>query len=416
MLEKQIGNYRITAEIASGSFGSVYIAKHLVFDDEPPVAIKLLHTHLGSEKERERFLQEARFLRKLKHSHILPLLDAGLYEGFLFFIVEYAANGSLRDHLDQRPSQPLPIGEALIALSQIGQALQHAHNQNVVHRDLKPPNILFNAKGEAILADFGIAVVLEQTKHVGKAGTPLYMAPEQFRGEVSKKSDQYALGCIAYELLTGQRPFDAPDFIALWYKHAHEQPLPPTQLNPNLPGYMEQAILKAMAKLREDRYSDISAFIAALQKAPEPTVIVGRSREDWLKEGNTFRNQKQYENAIDAYNQAIRPDPNYVLAHINKGYALNNLERYEEAIEVWDQVISLDPNKAVFHSNKGDALSKLERYEEALRAYEEAIRLDHNNAEYHNNQGCALYNLKRYEEALRAYEEAIRLDHNNAEY
>jgi serine/threonine protein kinase len=87
MLERQIGNYQVTAEIASGTFGSVYIAKHLVFDDEPPVAIKLLHSHLGSEKERERFLQEARFLCKLKHPYILPLLDAGLYEGFLFLIV-----------------------------------------------------------------------------------------------------------------------------------------------------------------------------------------------------------------------------------------------------------------------------------------------------------------------------------------
>lgn len=124
MLEKQIGNYRITAEIASGTFGSVYVAKHLVFDDEPPVAIKLLHTHLGSEKERERFLQEARFLRKLKHPSILPLKDAGLYEGFLFFIVEYASNGSLYDRLRRQPSQLLHLGEALTILSQTAQALQ----------------------------------------------------------------------------------------------------------------------------------------------------------------------------------------------------------------------------------------------------------------------------------------------------
>jgi serine/threonine protein kinase len=411
MSGKQIGNYIITAEIASGTFGSVYIAKHLVFDDEPPVAIKLLHTHLGSEKERERFLQEARFLRKLKHPHILPLLDAGLYEGFLFFIVEYAANGSLRDHLDQRPSQPLPIGEALLALSQIGQALQYAHDQNIVHRDLKPANILFNAKGEAILADFGIAVILEQTKHVGEAGTPLYMAPEQFRGEVSKKSDQYALGCIAYELLTGQRPFEAPDFIALWYKHAHEQSLPPTQLNPNLPGYIEQAVLKAMAKQREDRYSDISAFIAALQRPPEPTVISsGKSREDWLKERNAFRGRKLYQEALEAYEQASRLDPTNAVAHNNKGAALDDLKRYEDALKAYEEAIRLDPNNATAYSNKGVILSNLGRYEETLKVYEEAIRLDPNNATAYRNKGHALGNLGRYEEALKAYEETIRLD------
>src|SRR5579859_3181372 len=273
MLGKQIGNYQLTAELASGSFGSVCIAKHLVFDDEPVVAVKLLHTHLGSEKERKRFFQEARFLRKLKHRYILPLLDAGLYEGFLFLIVEYASNGSLDGRLRRQPSQPLPMEEALLILSQTAQALQHAHDHNIVHRDLKPANILFNTVGEALLADFGIAVILEQTKQVEVEGTPPYMAPEQFQGEVSKKSDQYALGCIAYELLTGQRPFVAPDFFSLGYKHVHEPPLPPTQLNSHLPGYREQAVLKAMAKQRGDRYRDVSAFIAALQTAPEPIVI-----------------------------------------------------------------------------------------------------------------------------------------------
>src|SRR5882762_4157024 len=184
VLGKQIGNYRITAELASGSFGSVHIAKHLVFDDEPVVAVKLLHTHLGLEKERERFLQEARFLRKLKHPYILPLLDAGLYEGSLFFIVEYASNGSLRDRFRRQPSQALPVGETLVILSQIAQALEYAHSQNIVHRDLKPANILFNSRGEALLADFGIAVVLEQTQRIEVEGTPPYMAPEQFQGEV----------------------------------------------------------------------------------------------------------------------------------------------------------------------------------------------------------------------------------------
>jgi serine/threonine protein kinase len=266
MLERQIGNYVIMAEIASGTFGSVYLAKHTILHDRSPVALKLLHTHLGSEKERERFFQEARFLDKLRHPHILPLEDTGLYEGFPYLVVEYAANGSLRDRLCQYPSQPLPIGEALTILSQIAQALQYAHDQkNIVHRDLKPANILFNANGEAVLADFGIAVVLEQTRRVEVEGTPPYMAPEQFQGEVSKKSDQYALGCIAYELLTGRRPFEAPNNYAMGYKHVHELPIPPTQLNPNLPKYVEQAILKAMAKQRKDRYSDISAFITALQ-------------------------------------------------------------------------------------------------------------------------------------------------------
>jgi serine/threonine protein kinase len=154
-------------------------------------------------------------LEELKHPYILPVLDAGLHEGLLFLVVEYAVNGTLRDRLQ---GQPFQIGEALTILAQIAQALQYAYNHDKVHRDLKPENILFNANGEALLADFGIAVTLERTQQIEVEGSPSYMAPEQFLGEISKRSDQYALGCIAYELLTGRRPFVAPTFLAMGYK------------------------------------------------------------------------------------------------------------------------------------------------------------------------------------------------------
>src|SRR5207249_2002146 len=128
----------------------------------------------------------------------------------------------------------------------IGEALQHAHQQNIIHRDLKPENILFNARGEALLADFGIARMLATAgiRQGTIIGTPPYMSPEQFRGTASKESDQYALGCIAYELFTGQLPFTAPDMVALMFKHIQEAPTAPRQLNPQVPVHIEQAILK----------------------------------------------------------------------------------------------------------------------------------------------------------------------------
>ncbi len=117
----------------------------------------------------------------------------------------------------------MPTEEAVIILSQVGQALQYAHQQNIIHRDLKPENILFNTRGEAVLADFGIAAVLAsaRTRQVGFGGTPAYMAPEQFEGIISTKSDEYALGCIAYELLTGRKPFTIPhpSLKAMWFQH-----------------------------------------------------------------------------------------------------------------------------------------------------------------------------------------------------
>ena len=486
MIGKQGDNYRITKELASGSFGSVYEAKCLGSKDKPVVAIKLLHTHLRSEEEQERFRDEARFLHKLKHSAILPLLDVGIHKGRLFFVVEYAANGTLRDRLR---GQPFHIGEALTILAQIAQALQYAHDQNVVHRDLKPANILFNANGKALLADFGIAIILERTQLIKVEGSPSYMAPEQFLGKISKRSDQYALGCITYELLTGRQPFMAPNIYAIGYKHACEQPIPPTQLNPNIPGYMEQAILKAMAKKREDRYCDVSAFMIALQSthteniaiatnsarlicpkcglqnrsgakfckrdgqpliqditvtpSQNLAVIAGKSPAEWLKEGDTLRYHEQYQEALEAYEQAIRLDPQFADAYHNKGITLNNLQRYQEALEAYDQAIRLNPQYApVYHKsntlrdpqrceealvayeqairlnpkfaaayyNKGITLSNLQRYEEALEAYDQAIRLNPQYALAYNNKGITLANMQRYQEALEAYDQAIRLN------
>jgi serine/threonine protein kinase len=266
----QVGNYRITKEIASGAFGSVYQGKHIVFTDEPIVAIKLLHAHLASSEERDRFFQEARLLKKLKHPYILPIIDAGIHQNFPYIVAEYAPNGSLRDRLQRHHGRPLPSELVLTILSQIGQALHYAHQQNIVHRDLKPENILFNVKGDAVLADFGIATVLAtaSVKQTAIMGTPAYMAPEQFRGIVSKETDQYALGCIAYELFTGSKPFNAPDFIALGYKHSTEYPIAPTQLNPQLSKHIEHAIFKAITKERSGRRSDCFTFVSALKTIP----------------------------------------------------------------------------------------------------------------------------------------------------
>jgi len=262
---RSLGNYRITGEIGSGGFGNVYQGQHAILT-ERTVAIKQLHAHLVSPEEREQFLEEARLLERLKHPHILHIFDVGIHDGFPYLVAEYAPNGSLRDRLNKSTSNPLSIEEALAILSQVGQALHYAHQQNVIHRDLKPANILFNAKGEVLLADFGIATTLSTTSitHAAIIGTPPYMAPEQFQGSVSKESDQYSLGCIAYELSTGRVPFTASDFFAIGFDHMTKAPIPPTQLNPYLPVHIERAILKALAKQRGDRHADVNAFIAAL--------------------------------------------------------------------------------------------------------------------------------------------------------
>jgi serine/threonine protein kinase len=262
---RQINNYRILAEIGSGGFARVYRGEHL-FLKERTVAIKFLHTYLNSPEECERFLQEASILEKLRHQHILLIYDMGIDQGFPYLVAEYASNGSLRDRINRCAPNLLPTDEVVRILSQIGQALHFAHQQNIIHRDLKPENILFNHEGQALLADFGIATILTSASFQSAklTGTPTYMAPEQFQGHISKESDQYALGCIGYELVTGHPPFSTDNVFATGFKHLKETPTAPIQLNPGLPAYIEHAILKAMAKERSNRYPDFRAFISAL--------------------------------------------------------------------------------------------------------------------------------------------------------
>jgi len=209
LIGRQIGNYYLVAEIASGSFGTVYRAHHHILTDRV-VALKVLHMHMPT-RERERFVQEARFLARLAHPSILSVVDVSFDNGRPYLVSVYASRGSLRELLNK--TRLLPPSQVLAILAQVGDALSYAHQRNIVHCDLKPENILFDAQGNALLADFGIATVLStmSVKQLADVeGSPSYMAPEQFQGQISKEVDQYALGCIAYELVTGQRLFSAP--------------------------------------------------------------------------------------------------------------------------------------------------------------------------------------------------------------
>ncbi len=257
-----IDNYRLRTALGHGPLGNVYLAQDTMFTNRL-VAIKLLNAPpLNSVKEHDRFLQEAHVLELLRHQYILHIHDAGIYEKTPFLVSSYVTGGSLRQRLGQNVAAPMLIEESLKILPQIGHALYHAHKQNIIHGNLKPENILFTPQGDALLADFGMAVTQEWQ-------TSDYMAPEQFKGIVSKESDQYALGCIAYELFTGQHPFNRYDPKALMFQHINENPLPPSLLHHAIPSSIEQAILKAMAKRPQDRHANMKAFITALCTPPD---------------------------------------------------------------------------------------------------------------------------------------------------
>lgn len=256
-----IGNYQIIRKIASGPLGHVYLAYSTATPDRS-VILKLFHVaYLNAAQDYERFRQEIQILTTLKHPFVLPILDVGIDNGFPYLVTEYAPNGSLRGRLRQQAPYPLPAQQSFTILTQIGQALYAAHQQGILHGDLKPENVLFNFRGEALLADFTLPSILAiaDIQFAEISGSLPYMAPEQRQGMLTRECDQYALGCIAYELVTGQQPFATSAY-----------PIPPTQLNSQLPAHVGQAILKAMAQQPTDRHADIAAFLMALGASALP--------------------------------------------------------------------------------------------------------------------------------------------------
>ncbi len=414
---KQIGNYRITDLFDTGSFGRIYRATHIYLPNRV-VAIKVMHlSYLGSQQERENFLQEARLLEISKHPNILSIYDLGIDEGYPYFIAEFAPNGSLRKRIQRYLPNPLPQQEALTILTQVGQALYYVHEQLIVHRDLKPENILFNAKNEALIADFGIAVFLEtqKTQYANVIGSPHYMPPEQFEGFASRRSDQYALACIAYELFTGQPPFNAGHPIALWNKHQNEPPRPPTEINPAIPKHIERAILTALSKKREDRYHDVASFVSDLLTPRTSALKSHKTKQEWVDDGNALFNSGRYMEALNAFDRAIRIDSMFTDAYEGRGSVLYLMERLAEALASYEQAIDLDPQFAQAYFGKGNVLYSLKRLDEALACQEQALALEPTLTDALLSKANVLYYLKRFAEALVAYEEVARRDPNCAQ-
>jgi len=250
-----VGRYEIKSELGRGGMSTVYLAYDPNVDRT--VAVKLLPREFLHHKEfRARFNREARIIAALEHSAIVPIYDFGEAEGQPYFVMRHMSGGSLADTLDKGP---ITVEEAAKIIERIGSALQYAHSNGVIHRDLKPGNILFDQFGTAYLADFGIARLEETGATLTGSvfmGTPAYMSPEQVQAvhDIDGRADIYALGVILYEMLTGIKPYSAKTAAATALKHVTE-PVPHILVaNPDLPPDMEQVINKAMAKDPDQRY------------------------------------------------------------------------------------------------------------------------------------------------------------------
>jgi eukaryotic-like serine/threonine-protein kinase len=259
--------YRIVRELGQGGMATVYLAEDLKHHRQ--VAIKVLKPELGAVLGAERFINEIRTTANLQHPNLLPLFDSGEADGLLFYVMPYVEGETLRARMDAE--RQLPVEETLRVMSLLAGALDFAHARGVVHRDLKPENILLQA-GQPIIADFGIALAVAQaggqrvTETGLSLGTPHYMSPEQAAGThtVDARSDQYALGAIAYEMLTGEPPHTGPTTPALIARLMTERPRDIRSTRPAVPAGVDAAIQRALEKSPADRFSSCGAFAGAL--------------------------------------------------------------------------------------------------------------------------------------------------------
>ena len=275
----QIGHYHILRQLGTGAFATVYLAEHLYV--EKLAAIKILHLTMEQHTFRE-FQEEARLNARLEHPHIIHVLDFGFHEQMPYLVMEYALNGTLRT-LYPKGSR-LPVQQVVTYVSQIAEALDYAHQHKVIHRDVKPENLLLNSQHEIVLSDFGIAVVQRTQSSLSAqqiAGTPLYMAPEQFKGLSLPASDQYALGILVYEWLCGEPPFSG-NLFTLAYQHIEHLPHSLHKRMPDISLAVDEEVLRTLAKNPAQRFACVRDFAVALENAvlsTQPTLKKGQFQE-----------------------------------------------------------------------------------------------------------------------------------------
>jgi serine/threonine protein kinase len=275
---QQFGNYRLVSFLGQGGFAEVYLGEHVLMGSS--AAIKILNAQLIST-DSQRFIQEARTLVTLEHPRIVRVKECGIEGGIPFLVMDYAPNGTLRQRHPGRTRVPLEL--VISYVSQVGDALQYAHDRRFIHRDVKPENMLVGRSGEVLLSDFGIAVMsasssIRYTKD--SAGTAIYMAPEQIERQALPASDQYALGIVVYEWLCGEAPFQG-SFGEITAKHLHTPPPPFRQKGVNVSPVVEGIVLKSLAKKPEERFSSVKEFALALQQNSPLQMTQSNKRDSW---------------------------------------------------------------------------------------------------------------------------------------
>lgn len=271
---RTIGGYEITEEIGRG--GMAVVCRAYQPQLERWVAIKIMQTEADSQEFLARFRREAKAIAALRHPNVLTIYDYGEERGLAYIVMEYVPGGSLKMHLTK---QPMEWPDAATLTIPVGRALAYAHSQGIIHRDVKPANILLARPDWPLLADFGLVKLLDRQRGITQPGTslgtPTYFSPEQAAGdEVDHRSDIYGLALVLYRLLTGKLPFDTTSPIDAMLSRLRDDPMPARKANPSISRKLDGVIMRALAREPKHRYSSMEDMVAALEQLPGST---GRS-------------------------------------------------------------------------------------------------------------------------------------------
>jgi len=403
---KNIGKYKISGEIGMGAMGIVYKGEDPLIGRT--VAIKTIRFDPIKQKseqdqDRKRFIREAHSAGNLSHPNIVTIYEVGEDDGLIYIVMEYVAGQSLDVFLESNKDLPLP--EIIRLISRIGKALDYAHKRGVVHRDVKPANILVDEEGNPHLVDFGIARVststMTQTRMV--MGTPYYMSPEQISGKsVDNRADVFSLGVVLYEMLTRRKPFPGDNITTVIYKIINEEPLPVRDFRDSLPPDLEQVLQKALAKRPEIRYQSCGEFIAALttlslsKSRPEKSRIVARDKP--LAAAATANRKPLL--LVLASMMAV------TLVVIISVVVYSSRQKETGSSGGGEAAVSAVITPLSEYWNTGQQLLQDGRLQEALAAFQQVLLQDKDHFEAQFNLAQIYHELSQDNEALNAFEKA----------
>jgi serine/threonine protein kinase len=448
------GRYIVEALISKGGYAAVFrgVDQNL----SRYIAIKVLLPSKTTTTEHDHFLREARIAAALDHPNIAPILDYGRDGPSVFLVMPLYLVGSLRTRMAQ-VNGPLPAQETVANFRQLASALHYAHTRPrpVIHRDIKPENLLIHQEDRRlVITDFGIARALEPGARSGRTvtvrGTVGYMAPEQTSGVVDPRSDQYGCAIVLYEMLTGYHPLDPLGGT-----------VPPvSSLNTELPAALDSVIANALASQPESRYSDMMEFLQAfdfacrpsakmrisalnntspdtrtipsnvrgMMHAPLVSISTGGSKNsidnssppraipdstnvrEKCRVGDQHLRQQHYAQALQAYEEVLRVDPDNFYAWNGKGTTLYNQGNYRKALEAYQRATEIEPDNAIVWVSAGLVLFRLQRYQQALVHFERALAIDPQYVAAWNGKADAQLEMNMPEAALTSYEQALILD------